>query len=169
MGRNVRGKGLGQGPARGPMPRGERADPFTSETGREAALRRTEKYEAIRDDRGRWTGWLRRTDAPRPRHPASALEGAQPDFDTALRLNAIHELCYSIQDNPPPENWQVAPVRNCPYLRSYAVSPRHTEQWWLLTRQDWLPSLQYDGLLGSVPILAERTKTALKGVLRERS
>lgn len=67
MPRNVRGKGLGQGPARGPEPRGERADPFTSETGRIAALRRAAKYEMVRDERGRWTGVRRRTDAPRAR------------------------------------------------------------------------------------------------------
>lgn len=76
MGRNVRGKGKGQGPARGPMPRGERAPPFTSETGREAGLRRAALYEMMRDEKGRWTGMRRRSGAPCARRggPEAAAE-----------------------------------------------------------------------------------------------
>ena len=61
-----RGKGKGQGPARGPEPRGERKPPFDTATGRAAALRRAELYEMTKDAKGRWTG-VRVRVAPRAR------------------------------------------------------------------------------------------------------
>jgi len=62
-----RGKGKGQGPARGPEPRGEKQPPFDATTGRAAALRRAALYEMTRDGRGRWTGLRPRSVAPRAR------------------------------------------------------------------------------------------------------
>ena len=61
-----RGKGKGQGPARGSEPRGERQPPFDAATGRAAALRWHEKYEMTRGAGGKWTG-IRLRAAPRAR------------------------------------------------------------------------------------------------------
>lgn len=60
-----RGQGRGQGPAKGPGNGSPRAEPFTSATGREAALRRHARWENVRDARGRWTGDLKLRGAPR--------------------------------------------------------------------------------------------------------